>query len=111
MIVSMFWSRSARRRMSKRRGQVYDGPAAWCDDPQVVIRPGFYALSENGKMVLGDVPLVCVDDAPLDPEDGSCHYEFAGPHDYPQRAGEHPVLPGDIIDMEIHAEGRAEVSS
>lgn len=86
-----------------RAGKRYDGAAAWCDDYALVRRPGYYALDKTGKIVLRDVPLVCVDDAPGDDEDGACHYEFAGPKDNPQRQGR-------VIDLEVIAEGKTEVS-
>lgn len=123
----------ARYRQSRRAGQLYDGPAAWCDDYQLVQRPGYYALDSTGKRLLPDVPLVCVDDAGGDPWDGSCHYEYAGPHDQPQRQGrlvpmEERAYPpitasqdiieetaqnrgGRVVGFEVRAEGHAEVSS
>lgn len=41
-------------------GQRYDGPACYCDDPQLVPRPGFYALTTDGKHVRRRVPLIAV---------------------------------------------------
>lgn len=77
--------RRVRRLQEKRAGQLYEGPAAYTTDYALVSRPGFYALAEDGSTLLADVPLVCVDDAPGNPDDGSCHYEYAGPKDPPQR--------------------------
>lgn len=89
-----------------RAGRVYDGPVAWSDDYTAVPRPGYYALSADGKHVLADVPIVCVDDAPGDPEDGACHYEYAGPKDYPQRRADGTrVEKGRTVDIEVEAEG------
>lgn len=93
----------SRLRQRRRAGRRYDGPAAWCDDYQVVPRPGYYALSPDGKHVLAAVPLVCVDDAPGDALDGSCHYEYAGPTDMPQRQGR-------VIDMEASMVGTTKVA-
>jgi hypothetical protein len=75
-----------RWRQRRRAGQPYDGPAAWSDDYSAIPRPGYYALTADGKTLLPDVPLVCVDDAPGNALDGACHYEYAGPKDYPQRS-------------------------
>lgn len=88
-----------RKAQSARQGQPYDGPACWCDDYQAVPRPGFYALSEDGRSILKEYPLVCVDDAPGNPDDGSTHYEYAGPDDNPYRlAG----APQNIVPLEAH---------
>lgn len=95
----------------RRRGKLYTGPATWSDDYSAVPRPGFYALSEDGKTLLPDVPLVCVDDAPGDPDDGACHYEYAGPKDYPQRSGGKPIGRGAVIEMDVRAEGQTGVSA
>lgn len=89
-----------RKAQSERAGQPYDGPACWCDDYMAVPRPGFYALSEDGRDILKEYPLVCVDDAPGDPEDGSCHYEYAGPDDNPYR--HNPDVPLKIVSIEAH---------
>lgn len=78
--------RRVRRLQEKRAGQFYTGPAAYTTDYALAPRPGFYALADDGRTLLADVPLVCVDDAPGNPDDGSCHYEYAGPKDPPQRA-------------------------
>jgi len=85
-------------------GDPYQGPACWCDDYQLVPRPGYYALDSTGKQVLGNVPLVCVDDAPGDEQNGACHYEYAGPKDNPQRQGR-------IVALEAHIEGRGGMSA
>lgn len=82
-----------------RAGKAYTGPAAWCDDYALVPRPGYYALSSDGKRVLAGVPLTCVDDAPGDALDGACHYEYAGPKDYPQRQGR-------VVALEATASGK-----
>jgi hypothetical protein len=101
----------AKLRQRLRAGQRYDGPAAWSDDYSAVPRPGYYALTEDGKHLRPDVPLVCVDDAPGDALDGSCHFEYAGPRDYPQRSGGKPVEAGEIVSLEVEAEGRTEVAA
>lgn len=100
----------AKIRSQMRRGQIYTGYATWCDDYTLVPKPGFYALDDSGKQVLADVPLVCVDEAPGDAQDGTCHYEYAGPRDYPQRSGDRAIGRGAIIDMEAHLEGRGGLS-
>lgn len=92
----------AKIRQRLRAGKPYDGPAAWCDDYTLVPRPGYYALTADGKRVLPDVPLVCVDDAPGDPENGACHYEYGALKEYPQRKR--------VVAMEAESiHGRAEV--
>lgn len=84
-------------------GERYEGPAAWCDGPEVGFARGPYALTADGKDLLRPlVRLVMVDDAPGDPDDGACHYEIAGPNDYPQK--------GRPVALEARLEGRAEVS-
>lgn len=93
-----------RLKQSRRAGQLYTGPACFCDDYAAVPRPGFYALTPDGRTILPDVPLVCVDDAPGDPDNGACHYEYAGPKDNPYRQGT------KIVAIEAHeASGSAEV--
>lgn len=100
-----------RKAQEARAGQPYDGPACWCDDYQAVPRPGFYALGphpetgQEGAVLLRDYPLVCVDDAPGDPEDGACHYEYAGPDDNPYRQAGAPVthVPDTtVVELEAH---------
>lgn len=87
-------------------GEAYVGPACWSDDYTVVPKPGYYALSEDGKALLVDVPLVCIDDAPGDPEDGSCHYVYAGENEYPQKTAEGKEIPyGHPVDLEFEVEG------
>ena len=93
----------AERKQARRRGQPYTGPVAWCDDPQQVLRPAYYAVSSGGPegRILADTPLVCVDDAPWDENDGSHHFEYAGPNDYPQRRADGTkVEKGQIVQME-----------
>lgn len=89
-------------RQRLRRGQLYTGPACWCDDYAAVPRPGFYALDSTGKKIRKRVPLVCVDDAPGNALDGSCHYEYAGPKDMPQRQATGGPVPsnGTVVEME-----------
>lgn len=91
-------------RQRRRAGKPYGGPACWCDDYQLVPRPGYYALDPSGRRVLARVPIVCVDDAPGDHLDGSCHYEYAGPHDPPQQQG-----PGRPVTLEGNAAGTSGV--
>lgn len=99
-------------RQQRRAGKRYEGPAAWCDDYTAVPRPGFYALTPDGKNILADVPLVCIDEAPGDPDDGSCHYVYAGPHDYPQRSADGtPIRRGDTVPLEVDAEGQTGVNA
>jgi hypothetical protein len=93
-------------RQRRRKGLAYDGPAAWSDDYGLVPRPGYYALTPDGKTVLRDVPLVCVDDAPGDVNDGSCHYEHAGPDDVPQRqATGEEILMRRVVSLDVEALG------
>lgn len=95
------------RRRGTVPGRLYDGPATWCDDYALVPRPGFYALTDDGKTVLPNVPLVCVDDAPGDSRNGACHYEYAGPKDNPQRRADNTTVPaGTVVELEVHAEGK-----
>ena len=96
-----------RMRQQHRRGRPYDGPYTWCDDPQIVLRPGYYAVSEVGPAgkILARMPLVGVDDAPGDPDDGSWHLEYAGPKDYPQRSGGRPVEKRATVNMEADTHG------
>lgn len=98
-------------RQQLRAGKLYEGAACYSDDYSLVPRPGYYALSADGKTVLPKVPLVCVDDAPGDHEDGACHYEYAGPKDYPQRSGGKPLGRGGTISMEAHADGTSETNA
>lgn len=102
----------AKIRQRLRAGQLYQGHAAWCDDYTLVARPGYYALTADGKNVLPGVPLVCVDDAPGDALDGSCHYEYAGQKDYPQRSatGEE-IASRRIVELEVEAEGQTGVAA
>lgn len=124
----------AKFKQRRNAGKLYEGYAAYSDDYALVPRPGYYALDPSGKILLPDVPLVCVDDAGGDPWDGSCHYEYAGPKDNPQRQG-YVVPPelranppadaspdivqettrrsggGKIVLFEALAEGHAEVAS
>lgn len=94
----------------RRAGHPYVGPAAWCDDYTLVPRPGYYALTPDGKRLLPRVPLVCVDDAPGNHLDGACHYEYAGPKDYPQRSGNRPVTKVRVVHVDAHdAQGTSDV--
>jgi len=99
-------------RQRRRRGRPYAGLTTWCDDYQVVPKPGFYALESDGRTVRPDVPLVCVDDAPGDPKDGRTHFVFAGPRDYPQRrATGEEVRSRAAVKLEVHAEGKGSVKA
>ncbi len=51
-------------------GDRYDGPAAYCADYGIVSRPGYYALSEDGREVDAGLRLVYVDDARGDDIEG-----------------------------------------
>lgn len=44
-----------------RQGHPYEGLACYTDDPQLVPRPGFYALDPEGRVVQRRTPLLCVD--------------------------------------------------
>ena len=102
----------ARLRQRLRAGKLYEGPAAYTDDPQLAPRPGYYALDPSGKKLLKNVPLVCVDDAPDDHEDGACHYEYAGRFDYPQRkATGEEIRAHTFVDFEAHADGKADINA
>lgn len=84
-------------------GTPYYGPACYCDDYAAVPRPGYYALSEDGREILADRPLVCVDDAPGNPDNPACHYEHAGPTDNPQRRADGTETPvGRVVQFEAH---------
>lgn len=102
----------AKLKQRRLRGKLYVGPTAWCDDPQIVAWPGFYALSADGKTILADVPLVCVDDAPGDPEDGSTHFEHRTLREHPQRRADGGKITQErIVNVEVHAEGKAAVNA
>ena len=89
----------------RRAGKLYEGTVAWCQDYQVVPRPGFYAT--EGNAILANIPLVCVDDAPGNPEDGSCHFVYAGPKDNPYASE-----PPSFVPIEAHdAIGKAVTSA
>lgn len=90
-------------RRKLRAGKLYTGPAAWCDDYSIVRRPGYYALSPDGKRVRADVPLTCVDDAPGDHLDGACHYEYADYSDYAQRQA--------TVTLEATLQGKAGIGT
>jgi len=103
MLKRIFKQVRAEKAQVRRSGQPYEGPVAWCTDPQLVPRPGYYAVTDFGPLgrVLADIPLVCVDDAPYDDEDGAMHFEYAGPTDYPQRRADGTrVERGKIVEME-----------
>ena len=51
--------------------------------PRAIVDGRFYPLSKDGEIQL-DKPLVQIDLAPGDPEDGSERFVFAGKHDPPQ---------------------------
>ena len=92
-----------RRLFGPRPGSRYFGPVAYCDDYSLVGRPGYYALTSDGKAVRKPLlRLVYVDDAPGDPDDPSGHYEVAGPKDPVQR-------PGRIVALRADLEGSAGV--
>lgn len=96
----------ARQRQKRRAGQTYFGPATFSDDYSLVPRPGFYALTADGRTVLRDAPLVSVDDAPGDDENGACHYEYAGPNDGPYARA------ATVIPLEAHdAIGRGDTAA
>ena len=71
-----------RRLFQPRPGTRYEGHACYTDDYQLVPRPGYYALTDDGKQLRKPLlRLVCVDDAPGDPDGIACHYEVAAKND------------------------------
>lgn len=99
-------------RSRPKPGTIYHGPAAWCDDYSIVPRPFYYALSDDGRTVLANRPLVCVDDAPGVATNGACHYEHAGPGDMPQRRADlSPVPAGRVVELEAAPHGTSEVEA
>jgi hypothetical protein len=92
------------RFLKPRAGTRWYGPAAYCTDYALVPRPGYYALSDDGKQLRKPLlRLVCVDDAPGDNKDGSCHYEVAGKNDPVQRQGK-------VVKMKARLEGTAGIN-
>jgi hypothetical protein len=90
-------------RRGPKPGTVWEGSAAFCTDYALVKRPGFYALSDDGKSFRKPLlRLVMIDDAPGDDEDGACHLEVAGNEDPPQRAGR-------VVDLSSATNGSADV--
>lgn len=90
-----------------RPGYVWEGPACYTDDYTAVQRPGFYALTEDGKnLIQPPLRLVYIDDAPGDPTDGSGHYEVASATDPVQKwnTGQ------PIVELKIEVVGQTEVA-
>lgn len=87
-------------------GTVYEGPACYVNDYEAVERPGFYALTDDGKDLLRPlIRLVMVDDAPNDPDNGHCHLEVAYANDGPQKTNRNvPITPRPeaVVEMEAH---------
>jgi len=93
-------------------GDVYEGPHAYCADYALVERPGFYALTEDGKVLLEPLlRLVMIDDFPGDAEQLGCHLEVAGPHDPPQMSvhSRQPIESQGEVSFSAAVEGSAEV--
>lgn len=86
-----------------KAGSRWNGPSAYCHDYQLVEKPGYYALEDDGKTflkIMGDlVRLTYVDDAPGVEDDGTGHYEVASKTDPVARQG--PVT----VDLEARAKG------
>ena len=98
-------NRREHKRLREHQG-AYTGPVAYMDeiDGKPIMR-SFYMLTEDGKgPVLPLIRMVSVDDAPGDPEDGSCHYEVA-------REDDRETRPGNIVDLETRAEGRTRMEA
>lgn len=97
--------RSPVDRIRLRAGVVYTGPAGYADEHRGRrIIPGPYALAADGKGLRTPLlRLVSVDDAPGDPDDGSCHYEVAAKNDPPVRAG-------NPVTLHVGTVGKATVS-
>jgi hypothetical protein len=93
----------------RRKGRRYDGPVAYCDDYHLVKRPGYYALTKDGKRLRRPLlRLTWVDHAPGVPGDISGHYEVASKTDPPIRP-----LPrnGEVVNLQTVSEGNGEVVS
>lgn len=83
-------------------GERWTGPAAWTDDYAQVERPGFYALTDDGKHLRRPlVRLVVVNDHPDDPENDHWHLEVASKTDPPQRGA--PL--GAPVDLHAASSG------
>jgi len=75
-----------RRLFGPKPGTRYEGPACYTDDYQAVPRPGYYALTDDGRNLRKPLMrLVCVDDNPGDPDGRACHYEVASKTDPVQK--------------------------
>lgn len=90
-----------------RPGRVHDGPVSFVDgNGNPPLRAGYYALSADGKNLLRPYVRLCA----VTHEDGSHHYEVVrkkAPHQRPFPGK--IVLPARIVDLELEAEGSAEV--
>lgn len=79
----------------------YRGPVAWVNDTEDVPESGFYALTKNGKQLEQPLKrLVAVQHKHRD----SHHYRVAKPD-------EHSPPIGNVIEMEIAAEGKADIEA
>lgn len=88
-------------------GMLWTGPAAYTMDYSIVDKPGFYALTEDGKEFRRPlVRLVMVDDAPGNDEDGSCHLEVASSSDPAQM---HRGL--RVVSLSTEVEGTSDVAA
>jgi hypothetical protein len=88
-------------------GTTWNGPAAWTDDYHLVDRPGFYALTDDGKSIRKPlVRLVGVNLNPSDPDDVSWVLRVASKTDPAQL----DAPTGRVVDLESVTNGESGVS-
>jgi hypothetical protein len=93
-------------RLPRVRGVIWDGPACFTDDYQLVKRPGHYALNRTGKKLTWPrLRLTWVEHGPDDVRDSPGHYIVAGRKDPPV------VIPPATVELEFHGEGEATVGA
>ncbi len=79
----------------------YRGPVAWVEEDDGVSESGFYALTKNGKQLADPLKrLVAVQHKGRD----SHHYRVA-------KEDEHSPPVGNVIELELEAQGKGEVDA
>jgi hypothetical protein len=93
-------------RLPRVRGTIWDGPACFTDDYQLVPRPGHYALERSGKRLARPLlRLTYVDHAADDVRDSPGHYIVAGRKDPPV------IIAPATVELEFHGEGEATIGA